>query len=245
MTEASNSVNERLEAVRAKVARACDKYGRRAESVRIIAVSKTKPASMITEAYGSGQIDFGENYIQEAIPKIIEMHAIVNDGARSSKVKALQWHFIGPLQTNKIKFLVPHFNFLHTLDRESLAVKLNAELSARGMKMRALLQINIDEEDSKAGILPESWEEHLAYLRELPAIELKGLMCIPDPNIGDPARAFARLRKLLEKINSAHAYSEKLTELSMGMSGDFEAAIAEGATMIRLGTTIFGSRDPR
>jgi PLP dependent protein len=210
-------VKEGLVEVRQRIAAACGKAGRDPASVTLVAVSKTKPLELLREAVEAGQRSFGENYAQEFRDK----HEELPD---------LDWHFIGALQTNKVKYVAGKAALVHTCDRLSLAQELSKRAA---LEQRVLLEINIGREPQKAGVLPDDAPKLLDQVRALPNLRCDGLMCIP-PAEGDPRRHFAALRELSAKLG--------LRELSMGMSADYEAAIEEGATIVRVGTAIFGAR---
>ena len=198
--------------------------------VTLVAVSKTQPAEAVREAYAAGQRDFGVNYAQEWRDK----------AAALADLPDLVWHFIGALQTNKVKYVVgaadgPRAGWVHTVDRLALAEELSRRSSRRGVTTRVLLEVNVAGEASKSGCAPGDLEPLAAAAARLPGLELRGLMCIP-PAAGDPRPHFARLRGLRDALGPG------LVDLSMGMSGDYEAAIAEGATIVRVGTAIFGAR---
>ena len=203
--------------------------------MHLLAVSKTCPGVSVRAAHAAGQCDFGENYVQEALAKIAELDDLRAD---------LRWHLIGPLQSNKAREVAAHFDWVHSVDRMKLAQRLSDLRPPELPPLQVCLQVNISGEDSKSGVAPEA---ALALAREvaaLPRLKLRGLMAIPEP-AGDlaaqrePHRA---LRKLLEAMN---VDGLELDTLSIGMSADLEAAIAEGATWVRVGTAIFGSRAPK
>ncbi|HET7754693.1 MAG TPA: YggS family pyridoxal phosphate-dependent enzyme [Anaeromyxobacteraceae bacterium] len=194
-------------------------------SVTLVAVSKTQPANAIREAYAAGQRDFGENYAQEWRTKAEEL----------ADLPDLVWHFIGGLQTNKAKYLAGAVRWIHTVDRVELARELSKRCEQRGASVRVLLEVNVSREPQKAGCAPEDAARLADEVRALPALELRGLMCIP-PAEGDPRPHFAALRALREQL--------ALSDLSMGMSGDWREAIEEGSTIVRIGTAIFGARPP-
>jgi pyridoxal phosphate enzyme (YggS family) len=194
--------------------------------VTLVAVSKTQPVEAIREAWAAGQRDFGENYAQEWRQKA-EALADLPD---------LTWHFIGSLQTNKVKYLAPRATWVQTLDREELARELGKRYAAVGATARVLVEVNLGGETQKSGCAPERVEALVALSRGLPGLEVAGLMCIPPPE-QDPRPHFARLRALRDQLG--------LRELSMGMSADWRIAVEEGATMVRLGTALFGERPPR
>lgn len=239
------NIAENLQMLREEIASSCAQAGRKVSEVQLVAVSKTKPWTMILEAANAGHFDFGENYMQEALEKI----AAAADWAKADEARMLitgkiHWHYIGHLQSNKAKFIPGIFSLVHSLDRLSLAEALNREAEKKGVRIAALLQINSDAEDSKAGIAAENALEFLEKCNEFTSLEIRGLMCIPNPDLQkqEPRRAFAELRELREKINSAQVYRSPLQDLSMGMSGDFREAILEGATIVRVGSAIFGAR---
>jgi len=210
-------VKEGLTEVRSRLAAACARAGRDPGSLTLVAVSKTKPVELLREAVGAGQRSFCENYAQEFRDK----HEELPD---------LDWHFIGALQTNKVKYVAGKASLVHTCDRLSLAQELSKRAPS---EQRVLLEINIGREPQKAGVLPDDAAALLDQVRALPKLRCDGLMCIP-PAEGDPRPHFAALRELASKLG--------LRELSMGMSADYEAAIQEGATIVRVGTAIFGAR---
>jgi pyridoxal phosphate enzyme (YggS family) len=191
--------------------------------VTVVAVSKTQPADAIRAAYAAGHRDFGENYAQEWRQKAEAL----------SDLPQLVWHFIGALQTNKVKYLAGRVGWVHTVDRLALAEELSRRCAARSAVARVLLEVNVAGEGSKAGCPPADVPRLAEAVARLPGLELRGLMCIP-PAEGDPRPHFASLRALRDRLG--------LPDLSMGMSGDYPAAVEEGATIVRIGTAIFGSR---
>ena len=232
---------ERLERVRAEIASACAAAGRSVDSVRLIAVSKTKPWEDVRDFALLGQVDFGENYVQEALAKI---QSLDTWAAFDLKAPAVNWHFIGALQSNKAKLAAGEFSLFHALDSLSLAEKLGRAASAKGLVQDCLVEVNVDGESSKAGIAPAELPSFLESLNAVAGVRVRGLMCIPDPALSRSPRApFALLRAQMEAVNASGAYREKLTELSMGMSADFADAILEGATYVRVGTSLFGARE--
>lgn len=193
--------------------------------VTLVAVSKTQPPSSIREAYAAGQRDFGENYAQEWRAKA---DALLD-------LKDLRWHFIGALQTNKVKLIAGRVEWVHTVDRVELARELSRRLASTGARSRVLLEVNVAGEASKEGCAIGQVPDLALSVRALPGLDLEGLMCIP-PAQGDPRPHFRRLRALRDELG--------LEALSMGMSGDFREAMEEGATLVRIGTAIFGARPP-
>ena len=194
--------------------------------VTLVAVSKTQPASAIREAYAAGQRDFGENYAQEWRAKADAL----------ADCPELRWHFVGGLQTNKVKLIAGRVAYVHTVDRLELARELSRRLAAKDARTRVFLEVNVAGEATKEGCPPEQTPDLAEAVRALPALELVGLMCIP-PVDADPRPHFRRLRGLRDQLG--------LTELSMGMSADWREAVEEGATFVRIGTAIFGERARR
>jgi pyridoxal phosphate enzyme (YggS family) len=194
--------------------------------VTLVAVSKTQPAEAIREAYAAGQRDFGENYAQEWREKADAL----------ADLAELRWHFIGSLQTNKVKYLAGRVHAVHTVDREELARELSKRFAQKGAVARVFLEVNVGGEATKGGCAPEGVPRLAEAVRALPALELVGLMCIP-PAEGDPRPHFRALGALAGRLG--------LRELSMGMSADWPIAVAEGATVVRVGTAIFGERPPK
>ena len=197
------------------------------QSVTLIAVSKTQPVAAVIEALQAGQCEFGENYIQEGVEKVQAIKPLYPQSV---------WHMIGPIQSNKTRLVAEHFDWVHTIDRLKIAQRLAEQRPAHLPPLNVLIQINIDHEPSKSGVLPEAALELSRAVAALGQLRLRGLMCIPDKS---SAESFARMQVLLNDLN---AQSLGLDVLSMGMSGDFEAAIAHGATHVRVGTAIFGAR---
>jgi pyridoxal phosphate enzyme (YggS family) len=197
------------------------------QPVTLIAVSKTQPAAAVIEALRAGQCDFGENYIQEGVDKV----QLLKPNYPQSV-----WHMIGPIQSNKTRLVAEHFDWVHTIDRLKIAQRLSEQRPASLAPLNVLIQINIDHEPSKSGVLAQEALELARAVAVLPHLRLRGLMCIPDKS---SAQSFARMAVLLRDLN---AQGLGLDVLSMGMSGDFEAAIAHGATHVRVGTAIFGAR---
>ncbi|NNC77793.1 MAG: YggS family pyridoxal phosphate-dependent enzyme [Woeseiaceae bacterium] len=224
-------VTENLKLVRDLLADSAIQAERDPASVRLLAVSKKQPLDKIRAAAGAGQLDFGENLAQEGISKIAELSSL-----------NLCWHFIGHLQTNKTRAVAEHFDWVHSIDRLKIAARLSRQRPDSMAPINVCLQVNIDDEDSKSGVSPDALEELAEAVCELPNLTLRGLMCIPAPRVGfeQQRQAFARLRQLRESVSTA---ARPLDTLSMGMSDDFRAAIAEGATIVRIGTAIFGARN--
>ncbi len=219
-----------LAEIRQRISDACKSSGRPPGSVELIAVSKTFPAEAVAEAFAAGQVVFGESRLQEAESKVAVLP------------KDIRWHFIGRVQRNKVRRILPLFEAVHGIDSTRLAQHVDAVAAEFGMKPRVFLQINIGEEPSKGGFSPEEIDSEMEGLCGLRHLDWQGLMCIPPPaEDADVARRwYASLRELRDRLSSRFALP--LPCLSMGMSGDFEAAILEGATHVRVGSAIFGSR---
>jgi pyridoxal phosphate enzyme (YggS family) len=224
-----NAVAENLASIRERMVAACARAGRVPSTVRLLAVSKGQPASAVALAHAAGQRDFGENYAQELRDKSREL----------SSLEDIRWHFIGPLQTNKVKYVTPSAVMLHTLERADLAEALHARLSSEKRTLDVLLEVNVAGEASKHGLAPGDVPTFLSSLAAFPSLRARGLMCIPPP-VEDPQQARDFFRTL-----AGLARGLQLPELSMGMSHDFEVAIEEGATVVRVGSAIFGERAPR
>ncbi len=230
MLTGPQNLAENLRQVRLRIETAARTAGRDPAGVTLIGVSKTHPASAIRAAVAAGLTDLGENYVQEAVEKIGE----VADAA-------VTWHFIGALQSNKTREVAESFQWVHTVDRLKIATRLSQQRPHYAPPLQVCLQVNIGAEDTKSGVQPDALGELAGAVAALPRLRLRGLMCIPPPedDEGRQRHWFARLRRLRDELNAAgHA----LDALSMGMSGDFELAIAEGATHVRVGTAIFGTR---
>jgi hypothetical protein len=227
----STSLIERFHSVQDRIRQACLHSKRLPESVHLLAVSKTKPIEDILTLAENGQTCFGENYVQESLLKI----------AQSPE---LEWHFIGPIQSNKTKPIAEHFDWVHSVDRLKIAQRLSSQRPANLAPLNILLEVNISEEASKTGFSPDETIEIANEISQLPNLCLRGLMAIPQKavNIEAQRAPFALMRMLLQTLQKQNP-NAPLDTLSMGMSGDLEAAIMEGATMVRIGTDIFGARD--
>ena len=223
-----STIAENIAKVRERIREAEQACGRPSGSVALLAVSKTKPAADIREAHAAGLDDFGENYLQEALGKQVELADL-----------ALTWHFIGPIQSNKTRPIAEHFHWVHSVDRLKVAERLSAQRPADLPPLNVCLQVNVSGEASKSGCAPEELPALARAVAALPNLKLRGLMAIPEPteDVAAQRAAFARLRELLTALNLG------LDTLSMGMSHDLEAAVAEGATWVRIGTALFGARD--
>jgi pyridoxal phosphate enzyme (YggS family) len=226
------TIPTRLQAVLARIETVARTYGRTPEAVALLAVSKTWPASFVREAAAAGQRAFGENYVQEGVDKISELARL-----------ELEWHFIGPLQGNKTRQVAETFDWVHSIDRLRIAERLSEQRPQNLPPLQVCLQVNISGEDSKSGVAPQDAPVLARQIAQLPRIVLRGLMTIPAPapatDFAGQREPFARLRRLFEQMRGEGL---ALDTLSMGMSNDMEAAIAEGATQVRVGTAIFGER---
>lgn len=227
------SISSNLAAVREQIAEACRKAGRREDEVTLIAVSKTKSAAAIREAWDAGQREFGESYVQEFLEKV---------EAPELSGLLLDWHFIGHLQSNKVRQIVDKVTMAHGIDKVSTAEELSKRAAQHDLTVDYLLEVNVSREGTKYGLDPDSVLQAAEQCFTLPNVRLRGLMTIASPGPSEARREFAELRQTLDKLRQNAPEPSLLTELSMGMSGDFEEAILEGATMIRIGTAIFGWR---
>lgn len=240
--EEMDALEQRYDAVLARLEKALAMAGRKREDVTLVAVSKLHPAEKVVCAARLGQLDFGENYVQEALEKREDVEKLLS----SEEGGALNWHMIGHVQSRKAPQVAGRFALVHTLDSEKLAAALEKRLAPEEQSQRVLIEVNVGEESQKSGV-EEDQVEALAnfVLASCPHLELEGLMCIPPVfDAGEAARSyFAKLAFCREKL--AKATGLALPHLSMGMSGDFEWAIAEGATIVRVGTDIFGQRPPK
>lgn len=226
------SIPGNLAAINERIRAAAEKAGRYPASVRLVAVSKTRPAADITAAFQAGQSLFGENYIQELVPKLAQIQ------------EPVQWHVIGHLQSNKVKYIAGQVAMIHSVDRFSLAQEIDRQWGRLGKTCDVLIQVNISGEATKSGTTEEGAIQLVRECALLPNIRVKGLMTMP-PFFDAPEAArpfFAELRRLAEVVAAERIDGVEMVELSMGMSGDFEAAIQEGATLVRVGTAIFGER---
>jgi len=226
------SIVENLHQVQAAIRAEALKHGRAADAVQLIAVSKTKPVDMIREAFEAGQIHFGENRVQE----LTEKHELLPE---------VKWHLIGTLQRNKVKYIAPFVYLIHSVDSEKLLAEINKQGQKHERIIDCLLQLNISEESSKSGLDEEKAQEILEHIDDYPYIRIKGLMGMAELTEDHEVirSQFRRLRKALEILKDIEHERIDLTELSMGMSGDYEIAIAEGATMVRIGSAVFGARN--
>lgn len=225
------TISSNLQAVLARVDRATREHRRASGAVRLLAVSKTWLAADVREAALAGQRAFGENYVQEGVAKVAELADL-----------GLEWHFIGPLQSNKTRVVAEHFDWVHSIDRLKIAERLAEQRPAALPPLSVCLQVNVSGEATKSGVAPDAVEDLARRVAALPGLRLRGLMAIPAPAADFAAQRlpFRRLREIYEQLRAGGL---PLDTLSMGMSHDLEAAIAEGATLVRVGTAIFGERN--
>ena len=223
-------IAKNLQTVRERIAAACIVAGRKPGAVHLLAVSKTFDAQAVAQAFAAGQTAFGENYIQEAVQKIVELRTL-----------ALQWHCIGPIQSNKTKLVAEHFDWVHTVDRLKIAQRLSEQRPAHLAPLQVCIQVNVDGGASKSGVLPEEALALAQQVAALPHLRLRGVMSIPEPapDFEAACAVFAKVKAVFDNLNAAGL---ALDTLSMGMSADLEAAIASGSTLVRVGTAIFGGR---
>jgi pyridoxal phosphate enzyme (YggS family) len=224
------SIAQNLQAVDDSIGAAATAAGRMRGDVQLLAVSKTFPPDAVRAAHAAGQVAFGENYLQESLDKMAALQDL-----------DLEWHFVGPIQSNKTRPIAGHFDWVHTVDRLKIAQRLSEQRDPARGPLNICLQVNISGEDSKSGATPAELPELARAVSALPNVRLRGLMAIPEPE-SDPERQrapFRAVRALFEQLN---ADGLDMDTLSMGMSGDMRAAIAEGATIVRIGSAIFGNR---
>ena len=223
------TLSQAREQVWQQIQQACEQAGRKAETVQLLAVSKTHSSAALREMHAAGQRAFGENYLQEALDKIEVL-----------KDLEIEWHFIGHVQRNKTKHLAANFAWVHGVDRFIIAERLSGQREASQAPLNICLQVNIDAEETKDGCLPADVPELVAQISQLPNLRLRGLMVIPAP---ENTAAFNDAKTLFEQVKPQHARPEDWDTLSMGMSGDMTEAVAAGSTMVRVGTALFGARD--
>lgn len=228
------SIAQNYQAVHDAIAAAAQAAGRVPSDVQLLAVSKTFAADAVIAAADAGQLAFGENYVQEALDKMAAVQSLRPD-------LRLQWHFIGPLQSNKTRSVAEHFDWVHAIDREKIAQRLSDQRPASMPPLHICLQVNVSGEASKSGVAPQDLLPLARAVAGMPKLKLRGLMAIPEP-VDDhnlQRQPFAQLRKLQQQLDAAGIHTDTL---SMGMSADMNAAILEGATIVRIGTAIFGKR---
>ena len=221
------SIHDNLQAVRQRIVHAAAAAGRDPAKVTLLAVSKTHPAALIEQALAAGQRAFGENYVQEALDKM------------ESLPDSIEWHLVGPLQSNKTRAVAERFAWVHSVESEKIARRLSGQRSGKLPPLNVLIQVNVSGEASKSGVMAADVEALAAAISRLPRMKLRGLMAIPEP--GASPERYRELKNLYEKLKNPF----QLDTLSVGMSEDLELAIAEGATLVRIGTAIFGARPPK
>jgi len=224
------NIEENIAGIRAGLESGAARYGRSAASIALLAVSKSQPAEAIRAAATCGLRDFGESYLQEALVKMEQLTDL-----------PLTWHFIGPVQSNKTRLIAEHFHWVHSLDRDKIARRLAEARAPSSGPLNVCLQVNISGEPTKSGVAPAAVEELARYISALPNLRLRGLMAMPEPasSLTGQRAGFHRLREIFIRLQQA---GQQLDTLSMGTTSDLEAAIAEGSTMVRVGTGIFGPR---
>lgn len=234
-----SSISQNLQAVHAAIEQAAQRFDRNPTEIALLAVSKTFDATAIWEARQAGQIRFGENYVQEALEKKQQYHAMCE---AQHGVDDLEWHFIGPIQSNKTRPIAENFAWVHSVDRDKIALRLSEQRPAALPPLQICLQVNISGEASKSGVTPQALPALAQYVSTLPRLCLRGLMAVPEASEDEHTQraAFAQLKQLYEDLRQS---GMRLDTLSMGMSADKDAAIAEGSTMLRIGSAIFGKRN--
>jgi pyridoxal phosphate enzyme (YggS family) len=226
-------IHANLQAVQARIEQACARAGRPSGSVRLLAVSKTFGAAAVQQAWAAGQRAFGENYVQEGVDKVVEL--------REAGCAGIEWHCIGPLQSNKTRLVAEHFDWVHSIDRLKVAQRLAEQRPSALPPLQVCVQVNVDGGPNKSGVLPDQAVALVQAVAQLPRLRLRGLMCIPEPapDFEQACEVFGRARMLFDQLRGQGL---ELDTLSMGMSDDLEAAIASGSTMVRVGSAIFGTR---
>jgi len=227
-----NNIAENLAQIQQNISKYCQKYHRRPVDIQLLAVSKTKPVEDIRQAFNAGQLQFGENYLQESIKKIHDLNDL-----------EIVWHFIGAIQSNKTRELAENFSWVHSVDRLKIAHRLSQQRPESLPLLNICLQVNISQESSKSGFSANEIEPVVDEIISLPNIKLRGLMAIPAKasTLKEQRKAFAQMKALFKRLQGKYP---QIDTLSMGMSSDMEAAIAEGSTLLRIGTAIFGARNP-
>lgn len=234
------TIASRLQAVKARISEAARAAGRAPGDITLVAVSKTFPPQAIAEACAAGQTDFGENYAQEGIEKITALFDLLRQ-RKASPERPLIWHYIGPIQSNKTRQIAENFDWVHGIDRVKIAERLSASRPDNKPPLQVCIQVNVSGEASKSGVAPDAVIGLAQTIMRLPRLRLRGLMAIPEPT-SDTALQRSRFRMLREIRDELLRREVVLDTLSMGMSDDLEAAIAEGATLVRVGRAIFGER---
>lgn len=230
-----NDIASNLHFIRSQIDMACIQASRDPKHVQLLAVSKTKPVESILAAYHAGQRQFGESYVQDAIPKIEHI-------ANIEKISNIEWHFIGPLQSNKTRSVAEHFSWVHSIERLKIAQRLNEQRPDHLPPLNICIQINISGEETKSGIQTSDVDALVAEIEQLPKLQLRGLMCIAE-NTDDLEAVRANFISMQQLFNELKKRYPSVDTLSMGMTDDMKIAIASGSTMVRIGTAIFGSRE--
>ncbi len=228
-----STLEQRYQDVKAHICSACEQVQRSEDEIKLLAVSKTKPAHMVDTLYKLGQRSFGENYLQDAVEKITALQHLDD----------IEWHFIGPIQSNKTRVIAEHFQWVETLDRDKIAQRLNDQRPSELPPLNVLIQVNISREEQKSGVAPEHVEAFADMIAQLPNLSLQGLMCIPEAT-RDEAVLSAQFDEMKQLSNILANTHPACTVLSMGMSNDLELAVKHGSSEVRIGTDIFGARDP-
>ncbi|MBA6264515.1 MAG: YggS family pyridoxal phosphate-dependent enzyme [Colwellia sp.] len=223
-------IKDNLAKINLQIFNACQQAERATSQVTLLAVSKTKTSAMIEQAYLAGQREFGESYIQEAVEKIAELQSL----------SGITWHFIGPIQSNKTRLIAENFDWVHSIDRIKIAKRLNDHRSSQDTPLNVCLQVNISGEESKSGVAIEDLKALVEFIDHCEHLTLRGLMAIPEKNASE--QSFEKMQQLFIQFKEVHSC---IDTLSMGMSGDLTAAIAKGATMVRVGSAIFGAREDK
>ncbi|WP_375321764.1 YggS family pyridoxal phosphate-dependent enzyme [Aliivibrio logei] len=229
------SIKQNIHQITLQIENSIQKCGRRPNSVQLLAVSKTKPIELLEQAIEIGQRAFGENYVQEGIEKVQYFQKNHSD-------TSLEWHFIGPIQSNKTRPIAEHFDWVHSVERLKIAQRLNEQRPKEHGELNVLIQVNISSEESKSGTTSNEVMELAAAINDMPNLTLRGLMSIPanESNYDEQLAAFTQLASIQNQLRAQYPQADTL---SMGMSGDMDAAIEAGSTMVRIGTAIFGARD--
>ncbi|MFA9273386.1 MAG: YggS family pyridoxal phosphate-dependent enzyme [Candidatus Aquirickettsiella gammari] len=232
-------IPQNLQVVHEAIALSAARYGRNPTEIALLAVSKTFGAEQVVQAWQAGQRAFGENYVQEGIDKIAEVRGILT--AQASTEQPV-WHFIGPIQSNKTRAIAENFSWVHSIDREKIATRLSEQRPVAAGDMQVCLQVNISGEASKSGVHPDDLLALAQHVVQLPNLRLRGLMCVPEASEDEAVQrqAFRQLAQLKAQLQSQGIMTDTL---SMGMSADMQAAIAEGSTIVRIGSAIFGKRN--
>lgn len=229
------SIKQNINQITIQIENSVQKCGRRPDSVQLLAVSKTKPIALLEQAITVGQRAFGENYVQEGVEKVQYFQ-------KNHSETSLEWHFIGPIQSNKTRPIAEHFDWVHSVERLKIAQRLNEQRPVELGELNVLIQVNISSEQSKSGTTSDEVMELAAAINDMPNLTLRGLMSIP-ANVSNYDEQLAAFTQLASIQNQLRAQYPQVDTLSMGMSGDMDAAIEAGSTMVRIGTAIFGARD--